>query len=163
MPDDTTARGTSVRAIHSGAQTGADTGGLDAAIELGLQHGGFVPRGRRTEDGPVPDRYNVVELPTVDYRDRTVRNIKSADGTALFVYGAQPTTPGSRLTAAACRAAGKPLLIIDLRLDEARAAASVRRFVTQHGIGTLNVAGSRESKCPGISDAVRRILVRALS
>jgi hypothetical protein len=33
--------------IISGGQTGANRGGLDAAIELGLQHGGFCPKGRR--------------------------------------------------------------------------------------------------------------------
>jgi Circularly permutated YpsA SLOG family len=39
------------RKIISGGQTGADRAGLDFAIEQGLEHGGYVPRGRKAEDG----------------------------------------------------------------------------------------------------------------
>jgi hypothetical protein len=34
-----------LRKIVSGGQTGADRAGLDFAIEAGIEHGGFVPRG----------------------------------------------------------------------------------------------------------------------
>ena len=37
--------------IVSGAQTGVDQGGLLAAIDLGLEWGGWVPKGWRTENG----------------------------------------------------------------------------------------------------------------
>ena len=39
--------------IVSGAQTGVDLGGLLAAIELGLEWGGWVPKDWRTENGTV--------------------------------------------------------------------------------------------------------------
>jgi Circularly permutated YpsA SLOG family len=39
--------------IVSGGQTGADQAALDAAIELGFPHGGWVPKGRKTESGPL--------------------------------------------------------------------------------------------------------------
>ena len=42
--------------IISGAQTGADRGGLDAALERGFPIGGWVPRGRKAEDGTIPKR-----------------------------------------------------------------------------------------------------------
>ncbi len=35
--------------IISGGQTGADRGALDAAIELGIKHGGWCPKGRKAE------------------------------------------------------------------------------------------------------------------
>ncbi len=35
--------------IISGGQTGADRGGLDAAISLGVPHGGWCPLGRPAE------------------------------------------------------------------------------------------------------------------
>jgi hypothetical protein len=35
--------------IVSGGQTGADRGGLDAALYCRLPHGGFCPKGRRVE------------------------------------------------------------------------------------------------------------------
>jgi hypothetical protein len=49
----------------SGGQTGADCAGLDFAIEAGLGHGGFVPRGCRAEDGRIPERYKLIELSSV--------------------------------------------------------------------------------------------------
>jgi hypothetical protein len=40
---------TMLRKIISGGQTGADRAGLDFAIEVGLVHGGSIPRGRKAE------------------------------------------------------------------------------------------------------------------
>ena len=51
-----------LRKIISGGQSGADRAGLDFAISTGLEHGGFVPKGRKAEDGRIADRYNLVEL-----------------------------------------------------------------------------------------------------
>jgi hypothetical protein len=70
--------------IISGGQTGADRGGLDAAIELGLEQGGFCPKGRLAEDGTVPERYEVRETESPDYADRMRRNAAEADGTVVF-------------------------------------------------------------------------------
>jgi hypothetical protein len=63
-----------LRKIISGSQTGADRAGLDFAIETGLEHGGYVPRGRKVKDGKVAERYNLVELGTSSYPARTRRN-----------------------------------------------------------------------------------------
>ena len=41
--------GVVLRRIISGGQTGVDRGALDAAIELGLEHGGWCPMGRLAE------------------------------------------------------------------------------------------------------------------
>ena len=42
--------------IVSGGQTGADRAGLDFAIEHGIPHGGWCPKGRLAEDGPTVAR-----------------------------------------------------------------------------------------------------------
>jgi hypothetical protein len=34
------------------------------SIETGVEHGGYVPRGRKAEDGRIDDRYNLIELST---------------------------------------------------------------------------------------------------
>ena len=73
-----------LRKVISGGQTGADRAGLDFAIETGLEHGGYVPRGRKAEDGRIDDRYNLVELSTSSYPARTRRNIEQSDGTVIF-------------------------------------------------------------------------------
>jgi hypothetical protein len=147
--------------IISGGQTGADRGGLDAALALGLGHGGHCPRGRLAEDGVIPARYHLTETEASDYDVRTERNVVDGDGTVLFTHG--PPTGGSALTAALARRYGKPLLALDLaRVDEAAAATALRTWLAAHTIATLNVAGSRASKAPGLATAVERILVAAL-
>ena len=143
--------------IVSGGQTGADRGGLDAAIDLGLEHGGFCPKGRRAEDGAVPARYRLVETASADYAVRTRKNVDASDATVVFTRGAP--TGGSALTAAYAKERGRPLLLVDLATTSARRAQSlVRRFLVESGARTLNVAGTRESGAPGIADEVRRIV-----
>jgi len=53
-----------VEKIISGGQTGADRAALDIAIEFSVPHGGWVPKGRKAEDGTAPDKYNLREMPT---------------------------------------------------------------------------------------------------
>lgn len=147
--------------IVSGGQTGADRGGLDAAISLKIAHGGWCPHGRLAEDGVIPTRYRLRETPEADYDERTRLNVLESDGTVLFTYG-EPQG-GSRLTAEVAVAAGKPLLRIDLAAtEEDDGAQNLRNWLRLHRIETLNVAGSRESEAPGIADAVRRCLTAAL-
>jgi hypothetical protein len=43
-----------IKKIISGGQTGADQAALDTAIELGIPHGGWIPKGRITEADPLP-------------------------------------------------------------------------------------------------------------
>jgi rhodanese-related sulfurtransferase len=82
---------------NSTNQTGADRAGLDFAIETGLEHGGYVPRGRKAEDGRIDDRYNLVELTTSSYPARTRRNIEESDGTVIFSL-ARLLSGGTKLT-----------------------------------------------------------------
>lgn len=57
--------------VISGGQTGVDRAALEAAIAVGIPIGGFCPLGRRSEDGPVPDRYPLTELASRGYEERT--------------------------------------------------------------------------------------------
>ncbi len=49
--------------IISGGQTGADRAALDAAIKMGIDHGGWIPKGRKTEDGVFPDKNGRLHIP----------------------------------------------------------------------------------------------------
>ena len=51
--------------IISGGQTGVDRAALDIAIELGMPHGGYCPKGRRAEDGIISSKYNLIEHASV--------------------------------------------------------------------------------------------------
>ena len=47
-----------IEKIISGGQTGADRAALDFALKFFKPHGGWIPKGRITEDGPLPDKYS---------------------------------------------------------------------------------------------------------
>jgi len=146
--------------IISGGQTGADRGGLDAAIELGIEHGGWCPYGRRADDGRVPFKYQLRELTTSDYPSRTRTNIEESDGTIVFVVG--PVTPGSRFTLALCKEIDKPHLVLRLNEGAVFLARRLRFWLTQNAIRVLNVAGSRELYSPGIQQGVANVMKLAL-
>jgi len=48
-----------IKRIISGGQTGVDQAALDAAIHAGIPHGGWMPEGRLTESGKLPDKYHL--------------------------------------------------------------------------------------------------------
>lgn len=149
--------------IVSGGQTGADRGGLDAAIELGLEQGGWCPKGRRAEDGAIPQKYALAETSSEDYSVRTLKNVLDSDGTVILTLSGPPEPQsGTALTAEYCRQNGKPLLLIDLSLDAAKTRRALRAWLKAHSIQSLNVAGPRESSAPGIQTAARDFLISAL-
>lgn len=148
-----------VRKIVSGGQTGVDRAGLDAALALGLAAGGWCPRGRRAEDGPVPERYPLTETTSAAYGVRTRLNVRDSDATLILCRG--PLTGGTRLTAEIARRMGRPLRIADLsRRVQAPAAAA---WLRGNGVRRLNIAGPRESQAPGIGADARRFLMRVLA
>lgn len=144
--------------IVSGGQTGADRAALDFAIAHDIAHGGWCPRDRRAEDGPIADRYGLEETPSRHYSQRTRWNIRDSDATLIFSI--KPTlTGGTRLTWELARELGKPVLHISRdELDVASAAATLREFLEQHGVRTLNVAGPRSSQAPDIAAFVTAVL-----
>jgi hypothetical protein len=149
-----------VRKIISGGQTGADRGGLDAAIELGIPHGGWCPRGRRAEDGAIPARYLLRETNRPGYPERTERNVLAADGTVVFTFG--KPEGGSALTWKLARRHGKPRLHLDLRRRTPQEAARrLRAWIEKERLSVLNVAGSRESGARGMRELVWKIVTEA--
>jgi len=144
-----------IRRIISGGQTGADRAGLDFGLANRIPIGGWCPKGRRAEDGMVPISYPMQEHPQCSYQPRTILNIEQADFTVIFARA--PLSPGSRFTLEQCRRLGKPFLWLhsfpDADADAERLRAALVAFD-----GVLNVAGSRESKCPGIHRHVMRVL-----
>ncbi len=134
--------------VISGGQTGVDRAALDAALDAGLDCGGWCPKGRRAEDGTIPDRYPLKETESADYRDRTRRNIADSDGTLILVVGA--ISGGTALTRELALAMPKPLCVIDL--DSPAPWSEVCGWIRDNDIRTLNVAGPRESQRPGIAD-----------
>ncbi len=145
--------------VISGGQTGADRGGLEAAIALRIPHGGFCPRDRLAEDGRIPDRYLLTEMRSRTYPARTRANVLAADGTVVFVLGDLPARrSGTALTISLCRRLRKPCVVIDLAGDPRNSRTAFLNWLTAQGVLTLNVAGRRESEAPGIEQAVAAFL-----
>jgi len=148
--------------LVSGGQTGGDAGGLAAAVTLGLETGGWVPRGWRTETGPAPwlAQLGLKEHASRSYVPRTRQNVGDSDGT--FWIGNQDS-PGGRLTLWTARHLRRPLFLIDWdeRLDEQK-RAEFRVWLEGNTIEVLNVAGNRESGCRGITQATHDFIVKAL-
>jgi len=135
--------------IISGGQTGVDRAALDAAIKCDLSYGGYCPKGRIAEDGQISDKYNLIEMKTKSYVIRTKKNVEESDGTLIFVF-ANLLGPGTKLTKITAIAKNKPLLIIDFSKEIAENLALVVEWIQSNNIRIMNIAGSRESKIPGI-------------
>ena len=147
--------------IITSGQTGADQGALDAALRLGHPCGGWCPKGRKSEAGRIPDRYPMQEHPSASYPARTEANDRDADGTLVFISG-QPTR-GTALTLKLARKHAKPLFIVDLEQAAVDAAAErIWEWGVENRIKVLNVAGSRESKHPGIGGIVQAVIGRVI-
>ena len=155
MPTRIASRPAALR-ITSGGQTGVDRAALDLALEIGLGCGGWCPRGRRAEDGAIPARYPLRETRSSAYPERTEANVRDADATLVLTRGA--LHGGTALTVALARRLGKACLVVDLTADPAPAAAEVRRWLADHEVRVLNVAGPRESEQPGIHDEAAEFL-----
>lgn len=130
--------------IVSGGQTGVDRGALDAALTAEFHCGGWCPSDRAAEDGPIPARYPLTPMARGGYRERTRQNVLDSDGTAILFYGV--LEGGTLLTVNLCKREGKPHVVIDAsKTSESDAAAEIARFVSEHDIHILNVAGPRAS------------------
>ncbi len=141
--------------IVSGGQTGADRAALDFAIGRGIPHGGWCPKGRLAEDGPIDSRYQLKETATAIYEERTGLNVRDSDGTVIFTIAPQ-LAGGSKMTAEFAARRGKPWL--HLSKQTSGPASRLAQFAGMHKITVLNVAGSRASGEPGVREFTASVL-----
>ena len=135
--------------LVSGAQTGVDMAALDAALAIGIPCGGWVPRGRFNEDGPIPARYPVAETTRRKLAQRTEWNVRDSDATLILSRGA--LSGGSALTRRLAQRYAKRCLVIDLAAATAEeAVGQISSWLEMVEGSVLNVAGPRRSSDPGI-------------
>jgi len=148
--------------IISGGQTGADRAALDAAIELGLDYGGAIPRGRLTENGSLDLKYKrMTEIETEIYSARTEKNVVDSDATLLFTLGR--IGEGTALTMKLAERYNKPHLHIELTEKTDKIAVGIiNKWLKETRPSILNVAGSRESTSRGVYARVYSILKNVL-
>jgi hypothetical protein len=147
--------------IKSGGQTGVDIGAFEAAIRLGFDYGGWAPKGFRNENGRIPEVYarRMRESTDEGYALRTRLNVQDSDATLILSWSSSPEKAGGGtwFTEKACRQQGKQC--VHLRLSRAGeehppdVQDGILKWLRLWNVHVLNVAGPRESKCPGIQAA----------
>lgn len=148
-----------IEKIVSGGQTGVDRAALDCAITLAIPHGGWCPAGRRAEDGTIPEHYRLVETDAPDYAARTRKNVEDSDAT--LVLNRNRLEGGTAATLDFARHCNRPAMVVDL--DNPPAPNEIRNWLVTNRIKQCNVAGPRESKCPGIYRQARHYLETILA
>jgi len=146
--------------IISGGQTGADRAALDWALSRDVSCRGWCPKGRKAEDGPLPESYPLKETPSASYRQRTEWNVRDSEGTVIFTIK-RNLTGGSLRTAEFARKLNRAW--IHISAGDKRPAESLQIFLRDNAIRELNVAGSRASKEPGIGAFVMSTLEAAFT
>lgn len=147
--------------IISDGQAGVDRAALDAAMAMGVVHGGWCPRGRAAEDGPIDPRYRLKETDSPGYRQRTRLNVLESSATLSLNEG--PLSGGTSITLDFARRFGKPHIVA--QLDEERlgdALSRVVQWLEECETEVLNVAGPGERKRPGIHGRALAFLLAIL-
>jgi hypothetical protein len=170
--------------ILSGGQTGADQAAWRAAKAAGIVTGGWMPMGFRTE-GPAaadaaadadtegslgPDEshpefaelYGARSLESLEYRVRTRANVHAARALAWF---GDPQTRDGRLTLGLAEMVDIPVLVVTLGSSGSPIDPPTRLadWLRARDVGTLLIAGNRESKAPGIGAWVEAYLAEVFA
>lgn len=147
--------------IVSGGQTGVDRAALDVARLLGLASGGWCPKDRRAEDGPIDRRYSLRESASRGYAVRTRLNVRDSDGTLVLTRG--PARNGTALTIRLARRLRRPVLVVNLVSARHPEVRAIRHWLRRSRVAVLNVAGPRESRSPGVYGLAAAFLRRVLT
>lgn len=136
-----------------------DRAALDAALAHDVPVGGWCPKGRRAEDGAVPDTYPLRETPSKEYAQRTAWNVRDSGGT--LIIASAPLEGGTALTRTEAEERGGPVLHV--RPEDPVPVPMIRAWGTEHDVRVLNVAGPRASEVAGIYESAYRILEEFLT
>lgn len=144
--------------IISGGQSGVDRAALDFALENSIICCGWCPKGRKAEDGPIAEKYPLLETETELYQQRTRMNVQDSDATLIITDGKR--SRGTDLTAKCADYYAKPLFAIKSseKEDIMRLLDWLNRFKPR----ILNVAGPRGSESSTIYQLARRVLQQSL-
>jgi hypothetical protein len=144
--------------IVSGGQTGADRAALDWALSRDIECGGWCPKDRKAEDGEIAEKYPLMETPSASYSQRTEWNVRDTDGTVVLSI-APVLNGGSKKAVEFALQYNKPCLHI--HSGQSEAVQSLREFIGDNEIATLNVAGPRASEEPDVGEFVGKVLAQA--
>ena len=129
-----------LKKIISGGQTDADQAALDIAIKLRIPHGGWIPKGRTTETGTLPERFKLKEMSSENYSECIKQNVMDATGTLIISYGR--LTGDLESARKATLRYGRQMLGVNLdQMDDLKAALLLKDWIQLYRIEVLYVIG----------------------
>lgn len=132
-----------VTKVISGAQIGADIAGLRAAKALGLETGGWMPRGFLSKKGFHPEyalEYGIREHMSPSYPPRTEQNVFDSDATVRFAFDFN--SPGERCTLKAITRHEKPYFDVSIDMGILTDPRQFSIWLDLEDVKVLNVAGN---------------------
>jgi Circularly permutated YpsA SLOG family len=157
--------------LLSGGQSGVDRAVLDAAVERGIDYGGWCPKGGWAEDLTEPPgllaKYpNLRETPLTDPAQRTEWNVRDADACLIVVEDAGlEVSKGTALAQDLAHRYRKPLFVVRLGGEETIRDAELWLRFQGRRVGAklvLAIGGPRESEAPGIYATAKSFLATLL-
>jgi hypothetical protein len=149
-----------IRKIVSCARTGVELAALDVAVKLGIDHGGWAPRGMRNDNGPIPAEYGLIEASAVGFQFAMEQNIIDSDGTLLVTRGRR--SEKSRYAVQAALRHQRQLLHADLSQHSAFEAASlISSWASLQNIHVVFITGPSAAQDATIYRQVKKILETA--
>lgn len=153
-----------LKKVISGGQSGSDMAGLLAAKAVGIETGGHIPKGYKTENGPKPQlkKFGLIETKSSKYEDRTRLNVINSDATIIVAMDMY--SPGTKVTQAFCDQYKKPVASIKFHNikppDIDATAKRLADWIEYQHVEILNVAGNRESKANGLQYWLTQVLIK---
>ena len=151
-----------LKKIITGGQTEADRAVLDIAIKLRIPHGGWIPKGRITGTGPLPDHYKLQEMETENYSECIKQNVLDSMGTLIISYGSLTgDLDYARKMALRHR---RQILAVDLnQMDGTKGALLVNDWIQLYRIDVLHVIGPSSEVNPFVRNQTENIVEGALT
>jgi hypothetical protein len=129
-----------IKKIISGGLTVSDQAALDAAISLGIPHGGYIPWGRNTEIGILPSKYKFQELNTDNHFHCIERNVKESKGTLIICAGG--LNDDAKYAKIRTMKHSHQLFVIDLELTPSfKAPTLINDWIQKFNIDVLYIIG----------------------
>ena len=149
-----------IRKLISSGQTGVELAVLDVAIKLGIDHAGWVARGKRNAQGPISDVYNLDEVAAMGFKTAMEQNVLSADGTLLVTRGKK--SPRTQYAVEMSLKHQRQLLHVDLSQNSSFEAASlISSWSSLQQIKTVFATGPQADTDPNIYAQMLKIMETA--
>jgi len=146
-----------IKKIISGGLPGVELAVLKAAIKLGIPHGGWTYKSRKTRSDALQEQYNLKEVAYPSYFERLEKNIIDSDGTVILTYG--QLIRGSIATKNLADKHNKPCLLLELNeCTLGHAISSIRKWMDKNEIEKIFFTGSKPIASPNLHQEVIQII-----